>query len=49
MHKIYSPKGARRGILIAVITAGIWSAWAIGFSQGIESPQQKISLISINK
>ena len=33
MNKIYSSRGARRGLLIAAVTAGAWLAWAIGYGR----------------
>ena len=49
MNKIYSSRGARRGLLIAAITAGVWMAWAIGYSQGIEARFPQMPLIAINQ
>ena len=49
MNKIYSSRGARRGLLIAALTAGIWLAWAIGYSQGVEINQPQMPLVSINQ
>jgi hypothetical protein len=49
MDKIYSSRGAHRGALIAVVTAGIWLAWAIGYSQGVEVHSPQMSLISVNQ
>ena len=49
MNKIYSSRGARRGLLIAAVTAGVWMAWAIGYSQGIEARFPQMPLIAINQ
>ena len=49
MNKIYSSRGARRGLLIAAVTAGLWMAWAVGYSQGVEVHSTQMSIISINK
>ena len=48
MDKIYSSRGVRRGLLIAVVTAGIWMAWAIGYSQGVEAHFPQMPLISVH-
>lgn len=34
MRTWYSPRGARRGLLLALIAAAVWLSWAIGFVQG---------------
>lgn len=49
MSRYFSSRGARRGLLIAVVTAGVWTAWAIGYSQGVETHFPQMSLISINQ
>jgi hypothetical protein len=49
MNKIYSSRGARRGLLIAAVTAGVWMAWAIGYSQGIEARFPQMPLIAVNQ
>lgn len=49
MNKIYSSRGARRGLLIAAVTMGAWSAWAIGYSQGVETQFPQMPLISVNQ
>lgn len=49
MNKIYSSRGARRGVLIAVVTAGIWLGWAIGYTQGVETTYPQMPLISSNQ
>lgn len=49
MNKIYSSRGARRGLLIAAVTMGAWSAWAIGYSQGVEAQFPQMPLISVNQ
>ncbi len=48
MKKIYSSRGASRGLLIAVVTAGIWMAWAIGYSQCVDANVPRMSLNSID-
>lgn len=49
MNKIYSSRGARRGLLIAAVTAGVCMAWAIGYSQGIEARFPQMPLIAFNQ
>jgi hypothetical protein len=49
MNKIYSSRGARRGLLIAAVTAGLWMAWAVGYSQGVEVTSFQMPLISVNQ
>jgi len=49
MNKIYSSRGARRGLLIAAVTAGVWVAWAIGYSQSVEDHFPQMPLISVNQ
>ena len=49
MNKIYSSRGARRGLLIAAVTMGVWAAWAIGYSQGVEDHFPQMPLISANQ
>lgn len=34
MRHWYSPRGARRGLLLAGIAAALWAYWAVGFIQG---------------
>lgn len=34
MRHWYSPRGARRGLLLAGVTAALWACWAVGYSQG---------------
>lgn len=46
MNKIYSSSGARRGVLIAAVTAAVWMAWAVGYLQGTESSYPELQLIS---
>ena len=38
MRRWYSPRGARRGLWIAGVSAAIWLGWAVGFSQGVSKP-----------
>lgn len=49
MNKPYLSPSARRGLLIAVVTAGMWVAWAFGYSQGMDVKHPQMPLISINK
>ncbi|MFN7835137.1 MAG: hypothetical protein ACK5NY_05015 [Burkholderiaceae bacterium] len=35
MRRGYSPRGARRGLRLAGMTAALWICWAVGYSQGI--------------
>lgn len=49
MNKIYSSRGARRGLLIAAVTMSVWVAWAIGYSQGVETHFPQMSLITVNQ
>lgn len=49
MNKIYSSRGACRGALIAVVTTGIWLAWAVGYSKGVEDHFPQMPLISVNQ
>jgi len=34
MRRWYSPRGARRGVLIATLAAALWTSWAMGYIQG---------------
>jgi hypothetical protein len=34
MGRWYSPRGARRGLILAGITAALWIVWAVGYTQG---------------
>lgn len=49
MNKIYSSRGARRGLLIAAVTMSVWAAWAIGYSQDVEDHFPQMLLISVNQ
>lgn len=49
MSRYFSIRGARRGALIAFVTAGIWIAWAVGYSQGMDVHSPQMSLISISQ
>ena len=49
MNKIYSSRGARRGTLLAVVTAGAWLARAIGYTQVVETTHPQMPLISVNQ
>ncbi len=34
MGRWYSPRGARRGLILAGVTAALWIVWAVGYTQG---------------
>ncbi len=34
MGSWYSPRGARRGLILAGVTAALWIVWAVGYTQG---------------
>ena len=34
MKRWFSPRGARRGLLLAGITAALWMSWAAGYVHG---------------
>jgi hypothetical protein len=38
MHSLvktwYSPRGVRRGLVLAMLTAAFWISWAVGYAQG---------------
>jgi len=34
MRRWYSPRGARRGLILAGVTAALWIVWAVGYAQG---------------
>jgi hypothetical protein len=39
MRHWYSPRGARRGLLVAGLAAALWICWAVAYSQGtIKAP-----------
>lgn len=40
MYRWYSPRGARRGLLLAAVAAAIWIGWAVGYSQGAQKAAQ---------
>lgn len=41
MRRWYSPREARRGLILAGITAALWIVWAVGYTQGAaKAPQQ---------
>jgi len=46
MNKIYSTRGARRGVLIAAVTAAVWVGWAVGYLQGADSSYPELQLIA---
>lgn len=33
MNRWYSPRGARRGLLLAGLLAACWLCWAVGYTQ----------------
>jgi len=35
MSRWYSPRGARRGLLLAVVTIILWITWAVLYTQGL--------------
>jgi hypothetical protein len=49
MNKIYSSRGARRGALIAIVTAAVWVGWAVGYLQGSQSSHPELQLIASSK
>lgn len=49
MNQIYSPRGLRRGLMLAGLSVGIWMAWAIGYSQGVDVNNSRMPLISIDE
>ncbi|MGV1046331.1 hypothetical protein [Limnohabitans sp.] len=36
----FSPRGARRGVLLAALAAALWCSWAVGYLQG-SSPEDE--------
>ncbi|MFM7698267.1 MAG: hypothetical protein ACKO5X_06490 [Limnohabitans sp.] len=42
--KIFSKKGFLRGLVPCVVFIVVWGAWAIGYMQGSENPDQSMSL-----
>ena len=34
MRRWYSPRGARRRLILAGVTAALWVVWAVGYTQG---------------
>jgi len=30
----YSPRGVRRGLVLAMLTVALWLSWAVGYVQG---------------
>jgi hypothetical protein len=49
MKNIYSSRGARRGMLIAVIAVSIWMGWAVGYVQGTDTSHPEMQLIAASK
>lgn len=45
----YSPRGARRGLLLAGITAALWLGWALGYTQGAAAASAPPSSTSTTK
>jgi hypothetical protein len=43
MSRWYSARGARRGLILAIVTALIWMIWAISYLQGITPTQNPIT------
>ena len=41
MRRWYSPRGARRGLILAGVTAAVWIVWAEGYRQGITTVAPK--------
>jgi len=35
----FSPRGARRGLLLAGVGAALWLVWAAGYLQGSRTPE----------
>jgi hypothetical protein len=45
----FSPRGARRGFMLASIALALWCAWAIGYqqSQGLkQDPKQPVRVVN---
>lgn len=36
MKRVYSPRGARRGLLLAAIFMAGWCGWALGYTQSAQ-------------
>lgn len=36
MNRYFSPRGAKRGLILAALAVIFWCCWAIGFLQGVE-------------
>jgi hypothetical protein len=34
MRRWYSPRGARRGLILAGVNAALWIVWTVGYTQG---------------
>lgn len=32
MRRWYSPRGAKRGLILAGVTAALWIVWAVGYT-----------------
>ena len=35
MKQWYSPRGARRGLVLAMLAAAFWGGWAVAYTQSI--------------
>jgi hypothetical protein len=45
----FSSRGAYRGISLAIAAICFWMAWAIGYSQGIDTTRPQMTLVLIEK
>lgn len=43
MHRWYSPRGARRGLILAGVTAALWIVWAVGYTQGVAATSKSFA------
>ena len=44
MKRVYSPRGARRGFLLAAIFMAGWCGWALGYTQSAQLPANMLIL-----
>lgn len=48
----FSPRGARRGLLLAACVAALWCSWALGYLQGmtpaVETVRQPSHTVTVN-